>query len=282
MARNRMIKPEFWTSEQILNCSPMARLLFIGLWCYADDNGIHPSSVKTLKAEVFPADDISIEAIKGFISELIEQGLLKEYAVGDKSFWIITGWKTHQKIERPRSRYPLPQEESKIHYDEDKIGDSQKTFDDDSTTSRRFVVERSSNHRRLVGSENKIKENNIINICGVETPPDGVSAYSSDSCKQVFEYWQRVMNHPRAKLDPKRKRVIELALNPFSIEDLKLAIHGCRNTPFNMGENERKQKYDDIGLILRDAAHIERFMNNAESNKGANPCHSRDSMAGVM
>ena len=42
MARIRTIKPEFWTSEQVVDCSPTARLLFIGLWNFCDDGGVHP------------------------------------------------------------------------------------------------------------------------------------------------------------------------------------------------------------------------------------------------
>ena len=54
MSRIRTVKPEFWTSEQIIACSPIARLLFIGLWNFCDDNGVHPASYIRLKAEVFP------------------------------------------------------------------------------------------------------------------------------------------------------------------------------------------------------------------------------------
>ena len=64
MPRNRMIKSEFWTSEQIIFCSPLARLLFIGLWNFADDNGVHPASYIKIKAEVFPGDNIDIKQIK--------------------------------------------------------------------------------------------------------------------------------------------------------------------------------------------------------------------------
>ena len=56
MSRIRTVKPEFWTSEQIIACSPIARLLFIGLWNFCDDNGVHPASYIRLKAEVFPPD----------------------------------------------------------------------------------------------------------------------------------------------------------------------------------------------------------------------------------
>jgi hypothetical protein len=31
------------------------------------------------------------------------------------------------------------------------------------------------------------------------------------------------------------------------------------NDPFNRGENDRGRAYNDLGLILRDAAHIEYF-----------------------
>jgi hypothetical protein len=49
MARIRTVKPEFWTSEQVMNCSRDARLLFIGMWNFCDDGGNHPASAKTLK-----------------------------------------------------------------------------------------------------------------------------------------------------------------------------------------------------------------------------------------
>jgi hypothetical protein len=78
MARIRTIKPEFWTAEQIMECSPNARLLFIGMWNFCDDAGIHPASCKTLKAEVFPSDDITASEIGTLVAELEGQGLIEE------------------------------------------------------------------------------------------------------------------------------------------------------------------------------------------------------------
>lgn len=107
MARIRTLKPEFWTSEQITDCSPIARLLFVGIWSFADDNGIHPASVKRLKMEVFPSDDFTQANIAEMIQELIEVGLLKAYEVDGENFWKVTGWH-HQKIDQPTYRHPLP------------------------------------------------------------------------------------------------------------------------------------------------------------------------------
>lgn len=108
MARIRSIKPEFFTSEQIADLSPTTRLLFIGMWVFSDDNGVHPASVKTLKMEIFPADVLSPQQISDMINELINASLLSSYVVEGKAYWMITGWKKHQKIEKPTYRYPLP------------------------------------------------------------------------------------------------------------------------------------------------------------------------------
>jgi uncharacterized phage protein (TIGR02220 family) len=107
MARIRTIKPEFWTSEQIAECSPTARLLFIGIWNFCDDRGIHPASVKRLKMEVFPSDEIGAAAITTMVEELHAAELLRSYVVDGKGYWQVTGWEKHQKIEKPTYRHPV-------------------------------------------------------------------------------------------------------------------------------------------------------------------------------
>lgn len=108
MARIRSIKPEFWTSEQVMECSTNARLLFIGLWNFCDDTGRHPASPKQIKALVFPADDFSAEDVRRMLDELASHDLLSFYTVDGKEFFHITGWR-HQKIDRPQDpKYPGP------------------------------------------------------------------------------------------------------------------------------------------------------------------------------
>lgn len=258
MSRIRTIKPEFWVSEQIIACSPNARLLFIGMWNFADDNGVHPSSYVRLKAEVFPADNCTPENIKTWVNELIKNGLIREYAVEDKSYWIVTGWASHQRIDRPTYRYPTP--ESTL-----------RTIVDNSTTTQRELIETSQSTPRIADDLSTTEWNGMdrngkdLNICEVETSPVCVSDSSSLACKQVFEYWQVSLNHPNAKFDDNRKRIIKRALEKdgYSIEQLKRAIDGCKNTPYNMGKNDNGKIYDRIGLIFRNADNIERFMNNA-------------------
>jgi hypothetical protein len=111
MARIRSIKPDFWTSEQVMECSPIARLMFIGLWNFADDHGRLPCAPKTIKAQVFPADDIDAATIRRMVDELSANGLVRLYEVDGKEFLLITGWH-HQKIDkRQPAKYPEPPKE---------------------------------------------------------------------------------------------------------------------------------------------------------------------------
>lgn len=107
MARIRTVKPEFWTSEQVMELSRDARLLFVGMWNFCDDAGIHPASEKRLKAEVFPADDLTVADISRLIAELYATGLLDLYEIDGERYWIVTGWH-HQKIDKATYKYPSP------------------------------------------------------------------------------------------------------------------------------------------------------------------------------
>lgn len=107
MARIRTIKPEFWTSEQVVECSTNARLLFIGLWNFCDDRGVHPASVKRIKMEVFPGDIFPLEEVEAWIKELLSAKLLYLFHDDNDPFWYVSGWK-HQKIDKPSYKYPIP------------------------------------------------------------------------------------------------------------------------------------------------------------------------------
>jgi hypothetical protein len=90
----------------------------------------------------------------------------------------------------------------------------------------------------------------------VGTPDCGAHVVS------IFEHWQRTLGHPRSILDGKRKKLIRARLREFSPADLVKAIDGCSRSPFHTGKNPKTagERYDGIELILRDAAHVEKFL----------------------
>ncbi|MDR5730702.1 MAG: HNH endonuclease [Terriglobia bacterium] len=103
MARIRTIKPEFWTDEKIVALPFHARLLFIGLWNFADDTGALDCSPDRISMQVFPGDpDVDVSAL---IDLLDIAGLLEIWRAesGDRAIRIIN-WAKHQKIDNPSKK----------------------------------------------------------------------------------------------------------------------------------------------------------------------------------
>jgi len=106
MARIRTVKPEFWTDEKIVTISPLARLVFIGLWNFVDDHGRAPCSPARMKMQILPADPADFPQL---LAELSGIGLVTVYTVDGKQFLQVNGFEKHQKIDkRAKSKYPPP------------------------------------------------------------------------------------------------------------------------------------------------------------------------------
>ncbi len=69
-----------------------------------------------------------------------------------------------------------------------------------------------------------------------------------------------MMNSPKSVLDKKRKDLITKALKLYSPADICIAIRGCSKSPYHMGDNATNAKYNGLGLILRSAEYIDKFM----------------------
>ena len=153
MARKRMIDPQFWCDEKMMTLSHSARLLFIGLWNFCDDSGIHKDSDLKLKAEIFPADDITKDDVKKLKEELIQIGLIiaiKEDEFGD-DILMVKNWNKYQKINRPiPSKYNISQDSLNAH---------------GVITPNRIEYNRIEYNKtkQVVGLKDKIKKEKLIN-----------------------------------------------------------------------------------------------------------------------
>lgn len=121
MARIRTIKPEFFTSEDVVSLSPFARLLFIALWCEADREGRMFWKPKTFKMRYFPADNIEIDAL---CDELIGRGLVALY--GDNLAEIPT-FDRHQHINPRESASVIPSRDAsaRVKHASSRVSDTQ-------------------------------------------------------------------------------------------------------------------------------------------------------------
>ena len=134
-----MIKPDFWSDEKTGQLSDRAKLLFIGMWNFADDEGRIRYHALYLRSCVFPYSDITHEEIKNYMNELEAIGLVIPYQINGQVYAEIKNFKKHQVIDRPQqSKIPPPGESSQINTE-------QKN-------------EQSANGRRIVGEQSEIKE----------------------------------------------------------------------------------------------------------------------------
>lgn len=124
MARNRMIKPEFWEDDRICSLPFQTRLFYIALWNFADDEGYVELREAWLKAKCFPYDDANIRRM---IDELSNIGRLET----SNEILKITNFLKHQRIDRP------------------KPSDLKDRFEAVSTNDRRMIDESSTTKKKV-------------------------------------------------------------------------------------------------------------------------------------
>lgn len=100
MARIRTIKPEFWTDEVVVQLPFEARLLFIGIWNFADDHGGMQDSSERLRLQIFPGDP-AID-VADLLDLLNAAGLVDRYCDDQGRYALqIKNWEKHQRVDNP-------------------------------------------------------------------------------------------------------------------------------------------------------------------------------------
>lgn len=106
MARIRTIKPEIWTDEKFVALSPLARLLFMGLLNFVDDEGRAQYSPSRFKLQILPADSADASALLG---EIRREGMIIVYDFEGKEYLQVCNFTKHQKVDkRTPSKLPPP------------------------------------------------------------------------------------------------------------------------------------------------------------------------------
>ena len=103
-------------------------------------------------------------------------------------------------------------------------------------------------------------------LFGVEASPK-----ADDDAARVFAHWQRATGKGRAVLDPKRRTLIARTLKAWPVDEVLRCIDGYASSPWHRGENDRGTTYLDLGLMLRDAAHVEAGIALAAKGAASHP-----------
>ena len=103
-----MVKPDFFDSGSLAECSHSARLAFIGLWVMGDDNGNVKFSVKKLKKQIFPFDDMPDADFVSLLAELERVGCIKAYEADGEEYVSTVNFKVYQTVKNP-SKTTVPE-----------------------------------------------------------------------------------------------------------------------------------------------------------------------------
>ena len=182
MARKRMIDPNIWESEDFSTLSMLGKVLFIGLFSLADDEGRGKANPVYIRSKLFPytAEEVRLADIKTALSEIAHRMSVTFYAVNGTQYYALTHWEQWQKIDKPSpSNIPSPEEAD--------------TFDEDSTNVRRGIDEDSCLIEKNK-NKNRKEQNSVARTPGTV---DEVIAYSKtlgkvipeEECHKYFDHF---------------------------------------------------------------------------------------------
>lgn len=110
MARIRSLRPEFWSDRKMADLSPMARLLYMALWNYCDDEGRGRYLPKAIEGFAFPFEQVDISTLLG---ELIRSDRITPYEIAGEQYFYIPRFVRYQKPDKASaSRLPAPSDVS--------------------------------------------------------------------------------------------------------------------------------------------------------------------------
>jgi len=104
VARIRSVHPSLFTDEAWVSCSPLARILYIGLWTDADDQGLFEWKPLQLKMRLLPGDGADASAL---LAELEAVDLIKGYETDGKRFGAIKDFRKFQRPQKPNAIHPI-------------------------------------------------------------------------------------------------------------------------------------------------------------------------------
>lgn len=240
MARKRMIDPNIWQSEDFGSLSDLAKLVFIGLFSLADDEGRGRCNPVYLKSTLFPyKEGLRSADVEVALSEISRTMSVVFYSCDEKSYYSLYNWSTWQKIDKPT--------DSKIPAFDENDETIRRIFDEGSTRSSRGVAP-----NRIEKNKNRIEQ--------------------EENRKRIVEVYNRYCtNLPQVqKLTDKREKVIDKFLKEFTIEQFEEICQKANISDFLTGKNDRNWKADFDFLMRIDKATsiLENKYSNALSNNG--------------
>lgn len=108
MPRKRYLSPKFFANESLAELEAFGRILFQGLWCFADRNGRLEYRPKRLKVEVLPYDATVPDVVR-WLDQMTELGIISFYEVDGTKYIQVVNFLSYQSPHPgEKALYPDP------------------------------------------------------------------------------------------------------------------------------------------------------------------------------
>ena len=228
-----MISPEIWDSENFSKLSILARLVFIGMFSNADDEGRGKAKAAFLKSKLFPYDEsMRVADVESALDEVAENMSVTMYSHDGNEYYSFDNWKKWQKVDKPSPSNIIP-------YDSESCNIIRGTFRDHSPNVPRTLppnrIEKKKNRK-----EDKTTEDNTA-------PPVAVPQNIIDTFQNnIAPLTPIVMQAIADWLDDVDADMIEWAIREAAEHNKRnwKYIEGILRNHFNAGRTTLEQVQD--------------------------------------
>jgi hypothetical protein len=268
MPRIRSVKPEYWLDRKLARgVSRDARLLYIGLWNYADEHGRLHGDPAVIKGQVFPYDDIAVTPL---LEELKMLGRVQEYIFEGDPYLFLPKLAHHQRLEpaKAKSRLPDPPEPGSEPDMPSSEGHSEKTVAESApiaAESEPIVVQQVASGRLQVASGKEHVAGSRVGgkppaLCADSTPQQRAEPITrayydalNGMCKwpAVLDIVKRALKSGRWSDQTVSDAVMRLAGEgrPLTVDSLRIE---CDGLPARASPNKATQRTsENLALVRR-------------------------------
>jgi hypothetical protein len=252
MARKRMIDPSIWRCEQFFSLTYRQRVLYIGLFSNADDEGRQKASLKLVRRDIFGLDEISLSEVEADLSAIAKTGLIKWWIskTDGQPYILHPNWDDYQKVDNPQpSRCPVYQGEPLVGVDSnpsetdpgsipDRSGIDQESIPDQSALIEKNRIEDRSSSDFLPPPPAEGDDHPSIQ------PPKPTQLFTEETMEYKLAAHQRAKIlevNPRAKVPEESPKALRKWCKTFDLmiridrrdpREIAAVINRARSDPF--------------------------------------------------
>lgn len=276
MARIRSIKPAFWDDLKVGRLIRDVRLLYIGMWNFADDMGVLVGDLYWLKSKVFPYDQIQMQQFEKWVSDLEKTGFIYLFSHRGEKFIYLPTFSRHQKIDKPNYK--------DLNVPKGLVEKLSKEF-----------LEKSENNRGIISEcsppiEDKEEDKDIFTLSNEREEETSSSAISPTAPSEVEEvditrvvemYHRICVDYPKlVKLSATRKKKIKLRFREMGSDYavMQSAFEKMQLSKFMRGDNKKGWRADFDWLFENDKNWPKVLEGKYDNSKGSNGAEKKSEL----